>query len=188
MRCLTSAPIACSSDTTTFAPVARVAKCGAWSSLMAMSAMLLASISPPASEVAPSGPARLKAITMPTIAAIATALASSQRAHIGGEGVAVEPALIAASVAVRHGRGLCLHSLWRLLPMKGRPMHVEIWSDIACPWCYIGKRRFESALAQFEHAGEVEVTWRSFELDPEAPLERHGDRAARLAEKDGITV
>jgi predicted DsbA family dithiol-disulfide isomerase len=65
---------------------------------------------------------------------------------------------------------------------------VEIWSDIACPWCYIGKRRFEVALAEFEHADEVKVTWRSFELDPGAPHEREGDRAVRLAEKYGITV
>ena len=67
-------------------------------------------------------------------------------------------------------------------------MDVEIWSDIACPWCYIGKRRFESALAEFEHREDVRVTWRSFELDPSAPAEREGDRATRLAEKYGITV
>lgn len=67
-------------------------------------------------------------------------------------------------------------------------MDVEIWSDIACPWCYIGKRRFERALAQFEHRDEVHVTWRSFELDPDAPAERDGDRATRLAQKYGITV
>ena len=67
-------------------------------------------------------------------------------------------------------------------------MHVEIWSDIACPWCYIGKRRFEAALAGFGHRDEVTVTWRSFELDPEAPSERTGDRAERLAEKYGMTV
>jgi predicted DsbA family dithiol-disulfide isomerase len=65
---------------------------------------------------------------------------------------------------------------------------VEIWSDIACPWCYIGKRRFEAALEQFEHADEVHVTWRSFELDPSAPPERHGNRAERLAKKYGMTV
>jgi predicted DsbA family dithiol-disulfide isomerase len=67
-------------------------------------------------------------------------------------------------------------------------MDVEIWSDIACPWCYIGKRRFEAALAQFEHRDDVRVTWRSFELDPAAPAEREGERAARLAEKYGMTV
>jgi predicted DsbA family dithiol-disulfide isomerase len=65
---------------------------------------------------------------------------------------------------------------------------VEIWSDIACPWCYVGKRRFEAALAGFEHRDEVRVTWRSFELDPAAPRERQGDRAARLAEKYGMTL
>jgi predicted DsbA family dithiol-disulfide isomerase len=43
---------------------------------------------------------------------------------------------------------------------------VEIWSDVVCPWCYIGKRRFESALARFAHRDDVEVEWRSFELDP----------------------
>ena len=67
-------------------------------------------------------------------------------------------------------------------------MEVEIWSDIACPWCYVGKRRFEAALARFEHRDQVSVTWRSFELDPAAPREREGDRAARLAEKYGMTV
>jgi predicted DsbA family dithiol-disulfide isomerase len=65
---------------------------------------------------------------------------------------------------------------------------VEIWSDIACPWCYIGKRRFEAALAQFEHRDDVHVSWRSFELDPAAPREREGDRTARIAEKYGISV
>ena len=50
-------------------------------------------------------------------------------------------------------------------------MKVEIWSDVVCPWCYIGKRRFEQALAAFPHADEVEVVYRSFELDPTAPTE-----------------
>jgi predicted DsbA family dithiol-disulfide isomerase len=67
-------------------------------------------------------------------------------------------------------------------------MEVEIWSDIACPWCYVGKRRFEAALARFEHRDDVRVSWRSFELDPSAPREREGDRAARLAEKYGMTL
>jgi predicted DsbA family dithiol-disulfide isomerase len=65
---------------------------------------------------------------------------------------------------------------------------VEIWSDIACPWCYVGKRRFETALGRFEHPDDVRVTWRSFELDPSAPHERGGDRSARLAEKYGMTL
>src|SRR3954463_4474954 len=66
-------------------------------------------------------------------------------------------------------------------------MHVEIWSDIACPWCYVGKRRFESALAAFEHRDDVTVTWRSFELDPAAPRERAVDGAPHLAEKYGTS-
>jgi predicted DsbA family dithiol-disulfide isomerase len=65
---------------------------------------------------------------------------------------------------------------------------VEIWSDIACPWCYIGKRRFEAALSRFKHRDDVRVTWRSFELDPAAPREREGDRAERIAGKYGISV
>lgn len=46
---------------------------------------------------------------------------------------------------------------------------VEIWSDIACPWCYIGKRRFEKALAGFENKDDVNVRWRSYQLDPTLP-------------------
>ena len=48
-------------------------------------------------------------------------------------------------------------------------MRIEIWSDVVCPWCYIGKRRFEEALADFPGRDEVEVVYRSFELDPRAP-------------------
>ena len=66
-------------------------------------------------------------------------------------------------------------------------MHVEIWSDIACPWCYVGKRRFEAALAAFEHRDDVTVTWRSFELDPSAPADRGVDAATHLADKYGTS-
>lgn len=48
-------------------------------------------------------------------------------------------------------------------------MKVEIWSDVVCPWCYLGKRRFEQALARFEHNDDVLVQWRSFQLDPSVP-------------------
>ena len=65
-------------------------------------------------------------------------------------------------------------------------MDVDIWSDIACPWRYIGKRRFERA-RRFEHREDVHVTWRSFELDPEAPPERTGDLGV-LAAKYGMSV
>jgi predicted DsbA family dithiol-disulfide isomerase len=68
------------------------------------------------------------------------------------------------------------------------PLTVDIWSDVVCPWCYIGKRRFEAALARFEHRDEVEVTWHSFELDPSAPAVPEGTTAERLAAKYGMTV
>jgi predicted DsbA family dithiol-disulfide isomerase len=67
-------------------------------------------------------------------------------------------------------------------------MQVEIWSDVVCPWCYIGKRRFEAALASFEHPDEVEVVWRSFELDPTTPRRRSGDLAQHLSGKYGIDI
>jgi predicted DsbA family dithiol-disulfide isomerase len=65
---------------------------------------------------------------------------------------------------------------------------VDIWSDVVCPWCYIGKRRFEAALAQFEHRDDVTVLWHSFELDPDAPPIAEGRSAERLAAKYGMTV
>ena len=67
-------------------------------------------------------------------------------------------------------------------------MKVEIWSDVVCPWCYVGKRRFEQALAAFPHRDAVEVVWRSFELDPGAPAERSGPYAQHLAGKYGVDV
>ncbi len=67
-------------------------------------------------------------------------------------------------------------------------MELEIWSDIACPWCYLGKRRMDLALERFEHASEVRITWRSFELDPNAPAEIEGDAAEVLSRKYGMTV
>jgi predicted DsbA family dithiol-disulfide isomerase len=67
-------------------------------------------------------------------------------------------------------------------------MELEIWSDIACPWCYIGKRRLEAALENFEHADDMTITWRSFELDPNAPAERPGELAGHLASKYGMPI
>ncbi|HEX5496300.1 MAG TPA: DsbA family oxidoreductase [Mycobacteriales bacterium] len=67
-------------------------------------------------------------------------------------------------------------------------MRVEIWSDVVCPWCAIGKAHLDAALARFEHADAVEVVWRSFELDPGAPPVRDGDYAALLAGKYGTNV
>ncbi|MDQ1636045.1 MAG: hypothetical protein QOJ32_2854 [Frankiaceae bacterium] len=67
-------------------------------------------------------------------------------------------------------------------------MRIDIWSDVVCPWCYIGKRRFESALAEFPHAAEVDVVWHSFELDPDAERSTDIPPAERLAAKYGLTV
>jgi predicted DsbA family dithiol-disulfide isomerase len=67
-------------------------------------------------------------------------------------------------------------------------MNVEIWSDVVCPWCYLGKRRFERALASFDHRDEVTVTYRSFELDSRAPAQRTGTHAEHLARKYGMTI
>ncbi|MGI8723251.1 MAG: DsbA family oxidoreductase [Geodermatophilaceae bacterium] len=78
-------------------------------------------------------------------------------------------------------------------------MKVEIWSDVVCPWCHIGKRRFEAALAGFAHRDQIDVQWKSFELDPGArsgTAEDHteegdysdsGDYADRLARKYGTS-
>jgi predicted DsbA family dithiol-disulfide isomerase len=71
----------------------------------------------------------------------------------------------------------------------GKQLDVQIWSDLACPWCYVGKRRFESALARFEHTQSVRVTWRAFELDPSAPRVRPPQNyAERLASKYGQSL
>ena len=64
-------------------------------------------------------------------------------------------------------------------------MLIEIWSDVACPWCYIGKRRLESALGEFAHADDVEIRYRSFELDPGAPTEPTESVAEMLGRKYG---
>lgn len=66
-------------------------------------------------------------------------------------------------------------------------MKVKIWSDVVCPYCYIGKREFENALSQFEHKDEVEVEWKSFELDREAPVRSPDDMYDHLAKKYGRT-
>lgn len=69
-------------------------------------------------------------------------------------------------------------------------LRVDIWSDIACPWCYVGKRRFEAALEQFEHGHAVKVVWRAFELDPSAPamLASEPSYAERLARKYRVSL
>jgi len=67
-------------------------------------------------------------------------------------------------------------------------MKIEIWSDVVCPWCYVGKRRFEEALSRFDHRDHVEVVWRAFELDPAAAPVRPGPYTERLAGKYHVPV
>jgi len=67
-------------------------------------------------------------------------------------------------------------------------MQVEIWSDVVCPWCYLGKRRFEQALEGFEHRDEVEVVFRSFELDPTITPGTTEATVDMLARKYGMSL
>jgi predicted DsbA family dithiol-disulfide isomerase len=69
-------------------------------------------------------------------------------------------------------------------------LKVEVWSDVVCPWCYVGKRRFEAALGQFAHRNEVDLVWRSFELDPSAPpsAAAGGTYGEHLATKYGCSL
>ncbi|TRW99154.1 DsbA family oxidoreductase [Paracoccus sp. M683] len=66
------------------------------------------------------------------------------------------------------------------------PFKIDIWSDIACPWCYIGKRRLEAALDRFDGA-PVQITWHGFELNPDAPAEYPGTQADYLAKHLGAS-
>lgn len=63
-------------------------------------------------------------------------------------------------------------------------LHIEVWSDVVCPFCFIGKKHYEQALAQFEHADDVVLEWKSYQLDPEfvQPEERY-DLEQGLAKK-----
>ncbi|MEN9441260.1 MAG: dithiol-disulfide isomerase [Bacteroidota bacterium] len=68
-------------------------------------------------------------------------------------------------------------------------MKIEIWSDIMCPFCYIGKRHFESALKQFSHAENVQIEWKSFQLDPTIPkMDERVDVYQYLADKKGMSL
>ncbi|MDP9882792.1 putative DsbA family dithiol-disulfide isomerase [Sinomonas atrocyanea] len=65
-------------------------------------------------------------------------------------------------------------------------MNVDIWSDIACPWCFIGKRRFEKALSDFPHRDQVTVTWHGYQLDPALPEHYDGTELEYLSERKGM--
>ncbi|MEZ4791810.1 MAG: DsbA family oxidoreductase [Flavobacteriales bacterium] len=68
-----------------------------------------------------------------------------------------------------------------------KTMTIEIWSDVVCPFCYIGKREFEAALARFPNKDEVTVVWKSFELDPNAPQRSEHDMYGMLSSRYGIS-
>ncbi|MFF0814613.1 DsbA family protein [Rhodococcus sp. NPDC003318] len=63
---------------------------------------------------------------------------------------------------------------------------LEVWSDIACPWCYIGKHRFETALARFPHRDRVQVVWRSYQLSPDTPVGLRRAEVDALVEMKGM--
>ncbi len=67
-------------------------------------------------------------------------------------------------------------------------MKVEIWSDVMCPFCYIGKRKFEAALEQFEHKDNIEVVWKSFQLQPDLVTDPNKTTLQHLAESKGWTM
>lgn len=65
-------------------------------------------------------------------------------------------------------------------------MLIEVWSDVVCPWCYVGRLRLEAALRSYEHSDEVEVVWRSFQLDPTVPVGTAEPKLGYLARKYGV--
>ncbi|MBK7946388.1 MAG: DsbA family protein [Flavobacteriales bacterium] len=67
------------------------------------------------------------------------------------------------------------------------PLTIEVWSDVVCPFCYIGKRELESALARFPHRDQVRLVWKSFELDPSAPDRAPHDTYGMLMERYRIS-
>ncbi|GGU28189.1 DsbA family oxidoreductase [Nocardioides albus] len=67
-------------------------------------------------------------------------------------------------------------------------MRIDVWSDVVCPWCYIGKRHLEEALEGFEHSDDVEIVYHSFELDPSAPQVPVESTVEALSKKFGASV
>ncbi len=67
-------------------------------------------------------------------------------------------------------------------------MQIEIWSDVICPWCYIGKRNFETALSRSGHSKQIDIIWRSYELDPNAPMQQPGSIRELLAQKYQVSL
>ena len=72
--------------------------------------------------------------------------------------------------------------------IKTKKMKIEIWSDIMCPFCYIGKRKFEAALDKFEYKTDIEIVWKSFQLDSTIQYTPNKDVYSYLAERKGMTL
>src|SRR5438876_10080226 len=70
----------------------------------------------------------------------------------------------------------------------GRSMRVEIWADLVCPWCYLGKRRFEKALVGFAHRADVEIVYRAVDLDPHWPKAETVGQSEMLVDKYGVAA
>ncbi|GAO30664.1 DsbA family oxidoreductase [Geofilum rubicundum] len=72
--------------------------------------------------------------------------------------------------------------------MNNKKVKVEIWTDVMCPFCYIGKRKFEAGLAKFAHKDEVEVIWKSFQLDPELKNDGTLNLTAYMARRKSVSL
>lgn len=86
----------------------------------------------------------------------------------------------------------CVSMLLASVPVenesKTNKMKIEIWSDVVCPWCYIGKRRFESALQSFEFAQHLDIEWKSYQLDPEMQTDTTLNIHQYLADRKGMSL
>jgi len=80
------------------------------------------------------------------------------------------------------------NSKTKILTITSAKMKVEIWSDVMCPFCYIGKRKFETALAQFSHKDKVELVWKSFQLAPEMKTQPDKNTHQFLADHKGMSL
>src|SRR4030095_15580705 len=84
--------------------------------------------------------------------------------------------------------GLFVRDIRRRQQSRLVAMHIDIWSDVVCPWCYLGKRRLERGLDEFEHRGGVSIAHRSFQLDPSRPKHVTMNRRQMLMAKYHLTA
>lgn len=69
-----------------------------------------------------------------------------------------------------------------------KTISIDVWSDVACPWCYLGERSLQRALAEFPHAQDVQVTFHSYQLDPDVPTDATGSELDYLVERKGLAA